>query len=119
MTMQEAILSGLAVKCRTKADLVFALTELDESGFRLSDLCRGLMEYRASQTVYRTFRVIYCPNVTEDGKRYCDDGILDLYATDHALRTCVRYEELTKTDRHPDELQSELDLSALLGGDTP
>lgn len=118
MTLQEAILGGLAVKCQTKADLVFALTELDESGFRLSDLCRGLMEYRAHQTAYRTFRVIYCPNVTEDGKWYCSDGILDLYATDHALRTCVRYEELTKPDRRPDALRSDLDLFALLGGDT-
>ena len=118
MTLQEAILSGLAVKCQTKADLVSALTELDESGFRLSDLCRKLKDYRAHQTVYRTFRVIYCPNITEDGKWYCSDGILDLYATDQALRACVNYEELSKTDRHPDELSPDLDLSALLGGDT-
>lgn len=117
MTLQEAILSGLAVKCQTKSGLVYALTVLDESGFRLSDLCRRLMEYRASQTMYRTFRVIYCPNIAEDGERYCSDGILDLYATDHALRACVNYEELTKTDRHPHDLSPDLDLSALLGGD--
>ena len=119
MTLQEAILSGLAVEFSTKADMIFALTELDESGFRLSDLCRRLMEDRASQTMYRTFRVIYCPNITEDGTWYCDNGILDLYATDNALRLCVYYKELTKTDRHPDDLSPELDLSALLGGDTP
>lgn len=119
MTLQEAILSGLAVKCRTKADMIFALTELDEFGFRLSDLCRKLMEYRASEGLYRTFRIIYSPNITEGGKRHCDDGILDLYATDGVTRTYVRYEELTKPDRHPDELSPDLDLSTLLGGDAP